>query len=57
MLNSPTECRSGGRTRSVRSVVRKENEREYQGECVQNSSKISTHVRGRGMGFEEGTGK
>ena len=42
---------------SVWSVVRQENEREDQGEGVQNSSKISTDVRGRDMGVEEGTGK
>ena len=42
---------------SVWSVVRQENEREYQGEGVQNSGKTSTDVRGRDMGVEEGTGK
>ena len=42
---------------SVLSVVRQENEREDQGECVQNSGKTSTDVRGRDMGVEEGTGK
>ena len=39
------------------SVARQENEREYQGEGVQNSGKTSTDVRGRDMGIEEGTGK
>ena len=34
-----------------------ENEREYEGEDVQNSGKTSTDVRGRDMGIEEGTGK
>ena len=33
------------------------NEREDQGEGVQNSGKTSTDVRGRDMGDEEGTGK
>ena len=42
---------------SVWSVVRQENEREDQGEGVQNSGKTSTDVRGRDMGVEEGTGK
>ena len=42
---------------SVWSVVRQENEREYQGEGVQNSGKTSTDVRGRDMGVEEDTGK
>ena len=42
---------------SVWSVVRQENEREDQGEGVQNSGKTSTGVRGRDMGVEEGTGK
>ena len=37
--------------------MRQENEREDQGEGVQNSSKTSTDVWGRDMGFEEGTGK
>ena len=41
----------------VWSVVRQENEREEQGEVVQNSGKTSTDVRGRDMGIEEGTGK
>ena len=41
---------------SVWSVVRQENEREDQGEGVQNSGKTSTDVRGRDMGVEEGTG-
>ena len=43
--------------KSVWSVVRQKNERAYQGEGVQNSSKTSTDVRGRDMGVEEGTGK
>ena len=34
--------------------MRQENEREYQGEGVQNSGKTSTGVRGRDMGVEEG---
>ena len=42
---------------SVWSVVRHENEREDQGEGVQNSGKTITDVRGRDMGVEEGTGK
>ena len=42
---------------SVRSVVRQENEREDQGEGVQNSGKTSTDVRGRDMDVAEGTGK
>ena len=42
---------------SVWSIVRQENEREDQGEGVQNSGKTSTYVRGRDMGVEEGTGK
>ena len=42
---------------SVRSIVRQENEREDQGEGVQNSGKTSTDVRGRDMGVEEGTEK
>ena len=41
----------------VWSVVRQENEREYQGECVQNSDKTSIGVQGTDMGVEEGTGK
>ena len=42
MRKSPAECRAGGRTGSV---VRQENEREDEGEGVQNSGKISTDVR------------
>ena len=42
---------------SVWSVVRQENEREDQGEGVQNNGKTSTDVRDRDMGVEEGTGK
>ena len=42
---------------SVWSVVRQENEREYQGEGVQDSGKTDTGVRGRDIGVEEGTGK
>ena len=42
---------------SVWSVVRQENEREDQGEGVQNSGKTSTDVGGRDMRVEEGTGK
>ena len=42
---------------SVWSVVRQGNEREDQGECVQNSGNTSTDVRGRDMGVEEGAGK
>ena len=42
---------------SVWSVVRQENEREDQGESIQNSGKTSTDVRGRDMDVEEGTGK
>ena len=43
---------------SVWSVVRQENEREDQGEGVQNSGKTSTGaVRSRDMGIEEGAGK
>ena len=41
----------------VWSVVRQENEREDQGEGVQNSGKTSIDVRGRDMGVEEGIGK
>ena len=37
--------------------MRQENEREDQGEGVQNSGKTSTGVRGRDMGVEGGTGK
>ena len=40
---------------SVWSVVRQENEREDQGEGVQNSGKTSTDVRGRDTGVEERT--
>ena len=39
------------------SVVRQENEREDQGEGVQNSGKTSTDVWGRDMSVEKGTGK
>ena len=39
------------------SVVRQENERNDQGEGVQNSGTTSTAIRGRDMGVEEGTGK
>ena len=42
---------------SAWSVVRQENEREDQGEGVQNSGKTSTGVRSRDMGIEEGAGK
>ena len=42
---------------SVWSVVRQENEREDQGEGVQNSGNTRTDVLGRDMGVEEGTGK
>ena len=42
---------------SVWSVVRQENEREDQGEGVQNNGKTSTDVRGRDMSVEEYTGK
>ena len=42
---------------SVWSFVRQENEREDQGEGVQDSGKTSTDVRGRDMGVEESTGK
>ena len=35
--------------------MRQENEREDQGEGVQNSGKTSTDVQGRDMGVEEGT--
>ena len=41
---------------SVWNVVRQENEREDQGEGVQNSGKTSTGVRSRAMGIE-GAGK
>ena len=34
-------------------MVRQENEREDQGECVKNSGKTNTDVRGRDMGVEE----
>ena len=37
--------------------MRQENEREDQGEGVQNSGNTSTDVRGRDMGVLEGTGK
>ena len=40
---------------SVWSVVRQENEREDQGEGVQDSCKTSTDVRGRDTGGNEGT--
>ena len=36
--------------------IRQKNECEDQGEGVQNSGKISTGVRGRDIGIEEGTG-
>ena len=36
--------------------MRQVNEREDQGERVQNSGKTSTDVWGRNMGVEEGTG-
>ena len=42
---------------SVWSVVRQENERDDQGEDVQNSDNTSPDVRGRDMGVVEGTGK
>ena len=42
---------------SVWSVVRQENEREDQGDGVQNSGKTSTDVRSRAMCVEEVTGK
>ena len=42
---------------SVWSVVRQENERDDQGECVRNGGKTSTEVRVGDMGVEEGTGK
>ena len=38
---------------SIWCVVRQENEREDQGDGVQNSGKTSTDVRGRDMGVEE----
>ena len=41
---------------SIWSVVRQENEREEQGEDVQNSGKTGTDVRDRDMGIEEGAG-
>ena len=37
--------------------MRQENEREDQGEGVQNSGKTSTDIRGRDLGVEESTGK
>ena len=43
--------------KSVWSVVRQENEREDQGEYVQNSGETSTDVWGRDIGVEVGTGK
>ena len=47
----------GGRTgRECLECCETENERQYQGEDVQNSGKTSTDVRGRDMGVEEGTG-
>ena len=50
--------RTGGKLEeSVWSVVRQKNEREDQGEGVQNSGKTNTGVRGRDMGVEEGTGR
>ena len=42
---------------SVWSVVRQENEREDQGEGVQNSGMTSTGERSRYMGIEESAGK
>ena len=45
------------REESVWSVVRRGNEREDQGEGVQNSGKTISDVRGRDMGVEEGTRK
>ena len=56
MQKSPTE-RVEELEDSVWSVVRQENEREDQGEGVQDSGKTSTDVLGRNMGIEEGTGK
>ena len=41
----------------VWSVVRQKNEREYQGEGVQDSGKTGTGVRGIDVGIEEGTEK
>ena len=41
----------------VLECVRQENEREDQGEGVQNSGKTSTGVRGRDVGIGEGAGK
>ena len=58
MRKSPTEYRGGGRTgRECLECYAKENEREDQGEGVQNSGKTSNDVRGRDMGVEEGTVK
>ena len=37
--------------------MRQENEREDQGEGVQNSGKTGTGIRGRDTGVEVGTGK
>ena len=64
VYSTVTECRSHPQSEerveeleeSVWSVVRQENERDDQGEGVQNSGKTSTDVRGRD-GLEEGTGK
>ena len=51
MRKSPTECRADRRImlleESVWSVVRQENEREDQGEGIQDSGKTGNDVRGR----------
>ena len=58
MRKSPTVSRAVDELQeSVWSVMRQENEREYQGEGVQNSDKTSTDVRARDMGVEEETGE
>ena len=48
MRKSPKGCRAGGRTgRKCLSVVRQENEREDQRECIQDNGKDGTGIRGR----------
>ena len=59
MRKSPTECRVGGRTgrECLGGFCDRRMNVKNQWEGVQNSGKISTDVRGRDMGVEEGTGK
>ena len=52
MRKSPTEHSGWKNWKRVSGVVRQENEREDQGEGVQNSGKTSTDVQGRDIGIE-----